>query len=96
MKWADYKQEITALNSSEIKDLEIVAQLIHRRQELNLTQSDLANKAGLKQAAIARLESGKVIPRLDTLDKITKALDLKISLVKEDNTLYHAEVIEKR
>ncbi len=95
MKWADYKKEITALDASEIKSLEIVAQLIQRRLELKLTQSELADKTGLKQAAIARLESEKAIPRLDTLEKVTKALDLKLSLVKEDNTLYDVGEVKK-
>lgn len=91
MKWTDYKNQITALNKSEMKTIEIVAQLVQRRLELNLTQNELANKTGLKQSAIARLESEKAIPRLDTLEKVTDALDLKISLVKEDNTPYDAK-----
>lgn len=40
-----------------MKNLEIVAQLIQRRLELKLTQSELAEKTGLKQAAIARLDT---------------------------------------
>jgi transcriptional regulator with XRE-family HTH domain len=83
MKWADYKQEITALDTSEIKRIEIVAQLIQRRIDLKLTQSDLAQKTGLKQAAIARLESEKAVPRLDTIEKVAKALNLKLTLVED-------------
>lgn len=88
MTWSDYKKEITALDSAELKTLEIVAQLVQRRLELKLTQSELANKTGLKQAAIARLESEKAIPRLDTLEKVTQALNLELALVKEDNSIY--------
>ena len=91
MNWTDYKKGITALDPTELKGLEIVAQLIHRRIELDLTQTDLAEKSGLKQSAIARLESEKATPRLDTLDKVTRALDLKLSLVKEDNTIYETD-----
>jgi|SRR5690625_1307390 len=88
MKCADYKKQITALNQTEVKQIEIVAQLIQRRINLGLTQTELANKSGLKQAAIARLESEKAIPRLDTLEKVTSALGLKITLVEESRASY--------
>jgi transcriptional regulator with XRE-family HTH domain len=92
MKWADYKKGITALDSSELKRIEIVAQLIQRGLDLKLTQSDLAKKSGLKQAAIARLESEKATPRLDTLERVAKALDLKLTLFEESN--HNTEEVE--
>lgn len=84
MNWEDYKKEITALDPQELEQIEIVAQLIVRRKQMGLTQRDLADKTGLKQAAIARLEREAVIPRLDTLEKIAKALGLKLTLVDEE------------
>lgn len=93
MKWADYKKDITALDASEIKSIEIVAQLIHRRLDLDLTQSDLAEKAGLNQTAIARLESERATPRLDTLEKVAKALDLKLTLVDDSDSSDQKEEI---
>lgn len=85
MKWADYKKNITALNQDEIEQIEIVAQLVARRKGLGFTQKDLAERTGLKQAAIARLEREGAIPRLDTLEKISHALGLKVTLVDEDS-----------
>ncbi len=41
-----------------------------RRNELGLTQSDLAKRAGVSQPLIARIESGDVDPRLSTVRKI--------------------------
>jgi len=45
------------------------------RLELNLTQHDLASRAGVSQPLIARIESGDVDPRLSTLRKIFNAFD---------------------
>ncbi|MEK4181705.1 helix-turn-helix domain-containing protein [Aeribacillus sp. FSL K6-1121] len=88
MNWEEYKKEITAIDREELEQIEIVAQLIARRKQMGLTQSDLAKKAGLKQSAIARLEREAVIPRLDTLEKIARALGLKLALVDEEACTY--------
>ncbi len=45
------------------------------RQELGLTQQDIATRAGVSQPLIARIESGDVDPRLSTLHKIFNAFD---------------------
>jgi transcriptional regulator with XRE-family HTH domain len=45
-----------------------------------LTQEDVAKKAGLTQAQIARLENNSQIPRVDTLIKVAVALELGIKL----------------
>lgn len=44
------------------------------RRELGITQEELARKAGVTQAYIAKLEAGKVDPRLSTLNRILQAL----------------------
>ncbi|HIH72108.1 MAG: Transcription regulator [Thermococcales archaeon 44_46] len=44
------------------------------RKELGITQEELAEKAGVTQAYIAKLESGKVDPRLSTFNRILQAL----------------------
>lgn len=44
------------------------------RKELNITQEELAEKAGVTQAYIAKLEAGKVDPRLSTFNRILQAL----------------------
>lgn len=42
---------------------------------MGITQSDLAERAGVSQPLIARIESGSVDPRYSTLCKIIRALD---------------------
>ena len=49
--------------------------LKQRRNELALTQSELAKRAGVSQPLIARIESGDVDPRLSTLHKIFDAFE---------------------
>ncbi|NUE03039.1 CBS domain-containing protein [Halorubraceae archaeon YAN] len=49
--------------------------LRERRTALGLTQSSLADAAGVSQPLIARIEGGDVDPRLSTLRRIVAALD---------------------
>ena len=52
---------------------------------------DLAKKSGLKQSAIARLESEEVLPKLNTLLKLAKALDANINLNSNEESLIRIE-----
>ena len=50
------------------------------REELNLSQLDLAQKAGVSRATISGLESGSItVTTTDTLIKIANALGKKVS-----------------
>ena len=57
-----------------------------RRTELGLTQVQLADRAGLTQAKISRIEGSDTVPTLPLLAKLAKALDasLNIALDGED------------
>jgi len=44
------------------------------RIELDLNQTDLANKIGAKQKSISRYETGLSMPSIETLVKISKVL----------------------
>jgi ribosome-binding protein aMBF1 (putative translation factor) len=58
-----------------------IGRIIKRlREKQGLTQGDLAQRAGTKQPSIARLEAGKVIPRLDLLEKIATSLGLLLDV----------------
>jgi predicted transcriptional regulator len=43
------------------------------RRRAGLTQRQLASLAGVPQPMVARIESGAVIPRVDTLDRLLEA-----------------------
>ena len=58
----------------------IIQALICARHEAGLSQRALANKCGMNQAMLARIESIRVSPRLDTLVHIARVLGQEISV----------------
>lgn len=56
-------------------ELPTPADLRQRRTDLELTQSELADRADVSQPLIARIEGGDVDPRLSTLRRIVTALE---------------------
>ncbi|GAB4259421.1 helix-turn-helix domain-containing protein [Thermincola ferriacetica] len=88
-KWDDFEQLVKSVHTEEefnelkfVSDL--ISDLVKARIDKGWTQTELAQRTGLKQSAIARLESQSTIPKIDTLFKIAYALGLK--LVIEDAT----------
>ena len=59
---------------------QIAEQVAERRRELGLSQKQLAELTGTTQSSIARLESGGRPPRIDTLLRITNALDCELEV----------------
>ena len=49
------------------------------RAEADLTQTELAERSGLPQSHISRIENGKLSPSRATLEKIAKGLDRPLS-----------------
>ncbi|WP_435332781.1 CBS domain-containing protein [Haloarchaeobius sp. TZWWS8] len=74
-------------------ELPTPADLRERRNELGLTQSALADAAGVSQPLIARIEGGDVDPRLSTLRRIVNALDEAEGDIVRACDLMHEEVI---
>jgi|FLOH01.1.fsa_nt_gi predicted transcriptional regulator len=54
------------MDPSEIKSL---------RRQIGLTQIDLANKAGVSQSLIAKIESNRIDPTFSNMKRITEALE---------------------
>lgn len=50
------------------------------RTAAGLTQTELARRAGTTQAAVARLESGRVNPKVGTLRKLLAAAGCRLEL----------------
>ncbi len=59
----------------------IIDRLIEQRHNRGMTQQDLAKAACLTQSVIARLESKKATPQLDTLLKVVAALGCNLEVV---------------
>lgn len=64
----------------------LIGKMIEAREEMGLSQRELADLSGVKQPAIARLESGASIPRVDTLIRLLVPLGKTLAIVPlEDN-----------
>jgi transcriptional regulator with XRE-family HTH domain len=50
------------------------------RRAAGLSQRALAGRAGVPQPAVARIESGGVVPRVDTLDRLLAACGRALAL----------------
>ncbi len=67
-------------------------ELRERRKTLELTQSELADRADVSQPLIARIEGGDVDPRLSTLRRIVDALQEAEGGLLRAGDLMHAPV----
>src|SRR2546421_11073777 len=56
------------------------------RRRAGLSQRELAARAGTSQSAIARIERGRQLPSLETLQRLLRACDLELrfELVQHD------------
>lgn len=88
-EWNEFEKSITSIDEVERETIKetarIVSVLIKRREELGWTQAELAARAGLKQSAVARLETSPTIPRLDTIQKVAHALGLHFALIPDQD-----------
>lgn len=84
--WEQFKEDL--LKDSQTKKAydglelryQVISQLIGLRIRLGLTQAELAEKVGMHQSAIARLESGNVNPSLNLLERIANATGSRITI----------------
>ncbi len=54
-----------------------------------LTQKQLAERLGTKQSAIARMESGTMLPSVETLYRLSSELDVKIEIAPQTGLTFH-------
>ena len=70
---------IAELRALQVK-YRMLNQIIDRRRQLHLTQKQLAEKAGIGQAEVSKIERGRKSPTLDTYSRLASALGLDVSL----------------
>ncbi|OIQ59943.1 helix-turn-helix domain-containing protein [Neomoorella thermoacetica] len=86
MKWEEFKNKLMEEPAfhQAYDDLEpeyqLIKSIIEQRKLKGISQAELARKAGTRQSAIARLESGTYNPSLRFLKKVARALDAKIEI----------------
>lgn len=79
----DLRDEAMREDPLEFLKLEIVGKLMAARDRKGLSQRDLSEITGIPQKTISRIESGKDVPKLQTLFKLSEALDLELTMVEK-------------
>ncbi|MCM1555957.1 MAG: helix-turn-helix transcriptional regulator [Anaeroplasma bactoclasticum] len=59
----------------------IIFEIVKQRNEKNLSQRDIEEITGIKQPMIARIETLKSIPRLDTLVSLCQAVGTRLGIM---------------
>lgn len=87
VKQTNEKTKLT-LETSE-KVIQIIRKITQARIDLNISQRDLAKRCGIQQPALARIETFKIIPKINTLIKIAQCVNITIEAldVEQKNNL---------
>ncbi|MEG1942853.1 MAG: helix-turn-helix transcriptional regulator [Angelakisella sp.] len=84
-KFSDYINNETKVSKAEKAQVQfeaaLIGKLVEVREAKGLSQRDLAEISGVKQPAIARLESMRSTPQIDTLFKVLSPLGYTLSIV---------------
>ena len=75
----EFRKEYDALES----EFDIIQAMIDARKQSGLTQKELAEKTGINQADISKLENGTANPSIRTLRRLADGMGMKMKLVFE-------------
>ena len=85
--WNDYKEYVKTLDDTDKHDMEaieeqaqIITAIIKQRNSKGMSQRELAKLCNMPQSSIARIETMKTAPKIDTLLKIFHNLGLKLTV----------------
>ena len=76
LKDEEFKKE---WEDSEL-EYNLVRSLVAARQECHMTQKELAEKTGINQADISKIETGNANPALSTLKRLAEGMDMVLHL----------------
>lgn len=71
-----FKKEYDALEA----EFSIIQAMLDARKASGLTQKDLAERTGIAQADISKLENGNANPSLKTLQRLADGMGMKLKL----------------
>jgi DNA-binding XRE family transcriptional regulator len=87
MNFEEYKKKAFASNPALLAEYnalrpeyELIEQIVGARIEQRLTQKEFAEKVGIRQSNISRLESGNYNPSLAFLKKIAHGLNKELHI----------------
>lgn len=76
LKNEEFKKEYDALDA----EFSLVQAMLDARKASGLTQKDLADRTGIAQADISKLENGNANPSLRTLQRLADGMGMKLKL----------------
>ena len=81
--WRDVQKELYSAEEIAESDLRValIGELIKARNEKGISQKRLEELSGVKQPMIARIESGKTLPQVNTLIKLLVPLGKTLAIV---------------
>lgn len=84
--WQDIQKELLSPEEIRESDLRValMLELIRARNEQVLSQQKLGELAGVSQPVIARMETSKTSPQLDTVLKVLASLGKTLAVVPLD------------
>ena len=75
-------ERVSAAEREKINfEIELIGKIVEAREEKGLSQRELSEISGVKQPAIARMESMRSTPQIDTLFKVLNPLGYTLSIV---------------
>lgn len=87
MNWNEYVEHVKETDPDAYRLLDeakaeaaIISAMIEQRKALGLSQRELASLCNIPQSSVARIESCKTTPKLDTVLKIFRQLGLAITI----------------
>jgi len=81
--WDDLQDDATLISKDEMKVVETLSQLHKSRIKSGVTQKELAERIGMQQPQLAKIERMDSMPTLVTLNRYARGLgiEIKMSLV---------------
>lgn len=83
--FADYMADETRVTPGEREkinfEVSLIGKMIEAREAKGMSQRELAELSGVKQPVIARIESMKTTPQIDTLLKVLAPLGYTLGIV---------------
>ena len=72
-------------------DLQVATAVRDLRHVRNLSQRQLATRMGVPRTYISKIENGKAMPTLSSLDRLARALQVDISTLLRDSNTRHRD-----
>lgn len=78
--WEKSKYSITSISKEELSVIDTLAALHVKRIKSDLTQRELAERIGMSQSQLAKIEQLDSIPSLETLNRYADGLNMQVTL----------------